>query len=158
MNKDKISAFTLRIASSNGSGLISILYDIYEEYEQEAIAFYDDNNIEEATSAVKKCSEVVTHLKNDLNFDFSISKELYSLYDFVQRALSRSIYKGDKEGVLEAKTVMDKLGEAFAEIADNDTSAPIMRNTQSVVAGYTYGRNSLNENLTGNEYNRGFWA
>ena len=33
MNRDKISAFTLKIASSNGCGLISILYDIYEEYD-----------------------------------------------------------------------------------------------------------------------------
>ncbi len=46
MNRDKISAFTLKIASSNGCGLISILYDIYEEYEKDAIDDFKAGNVD----------------------------------------------------------------------------------------------------------------
>ena len=158
MNKDKISAFTLKIASSNGCGLIAILYDIYEEYETEALNNFKAGKVDEATAALKKCSEVVSHLQKDLNFDYKVSINLYALYDYVQRNISRSIYKADDEGLLEAQRIMNELGDAFSQIAGEDSSEPIMQNTQYVMAGITYGRESLNESLMGNQISRGFWA
>ena len=158
MNKDKISAFTLRIASSNGCGLITVLYDIYEEYESEALENFKAGQVDEAILALKKCSQVVTHLQKDLNFDYKVSINLYALYDYVQRNISRSIYKADDEGLLEAQRIMNELGDAFSQIAGEDSSEPIMQNTQYVMAGITYGRESLNESLMGNQISRGFWA
>ena len=158
MNKDKISAFTLKIASSNGLGLISILYDIYEEYETDALDNFEAGQVDEAIAALKKCATVVGHLQKDLNFNYKVSGNLYALYDYVQRNVSKSIYKANSEGLIEAKKVMDELGDAFEQIAKEDTSAPLMRNTQSVVAGMTYGKGSLNESILGNQSSRGFWA
>ena len=158
MNKDKISAFTLKIASSNGSGLISILYDIYEEYESDALDNFEAGQVDEAIKALKKCSEVVSHLQKDLNFEYKVSGNLYALYDYVQRNVSKSIYKANAEGLLEAKKVMDELGDAFEQIAKEDNSAPIMHNTQHIMAGITYSRDSLNESIMGNQSSRGFWA
>ena len=158
MNKDKISAFTLKIASSNGLGLISILYDIYEEYETDALDNFEAGQVDEAIAALKKCATVVSHLQKDLNFEYKVSGNLYALYDYVQRNVSKSIYKANSEGLIEAKKVMDELGDAFEQIAKEDTSAPLMRNTQSVVAGMTYGKGSLNESILGNQSSRGFWA
>lgn len=158
MNRDKISAFTLKIASSNGCGLISILYDIYEEYETDALDKFEAGQVDEAIAALKKCAEVVSHLQKDLNFEYKVSGNLYALYDYVQRNVSKSIYKANTDGLLEAKKVMDELGDAFDQIAKEDKSEPIMQNTQHVMAGITYGRDSLNESIIGNQYNRGFWA
>ena len=42
------------------------------------------------------------------------------------------------------------------KIVSTDESAPVMSHTQRVVAGLTYGRNSLNENLTDAGSDRGF--
>ena len=158
MNKDKISAFTLKIASSNGTGLITILYDIYEEYESDAFILFEAGKVDEAIVALKKCAEVVNHLQKDLNFEYKVSGNLYALYDYVKRNVARSIYKANTEGLKEAKKVMDELGEAFEQIAKEDDSAPLMKNTQSVIAGATYCRNSLNESIMGNQASRGFWA
>ena len=158
MNRDKISAFTLKIASSNGLGLISILYDIYEEYECDAMGSFEAGQVEEAIAALKKCSEVVSHLQKDLNFNYKVSENLYALYDYVQRNVSKSIYKANTEGLIEAKRVMDELGDAFEQIAKEDDSAPIMQNAQAVVAGMTYGKGSLNESILGNGSSRGFFA
>ncbi|MBQ6463708.1 flagellar export chaperone FliS [Pseudobutyrivibrio sp.] len=158
MNKDKISAFTLKIASSNGLGLISILYDIYEEYETDALDNFEAGQVDEAIAALKKCATVVGHLQKDLNFNYKVSGNLYALYDYVQRNVSKSIYKANSEGLIEAKKVMDELGDAFEQLAKEDTSAPLMQNTQSVVAGMTYGKGSLNESILGNQSSRGFWA
>ena len=158
MNKDKISAFTLKIASSNGCGLISILYDIYGEYEKDALDQFAAGQVDDAIVALKKCAEVVNHLQKDLNFNYRVSSNLYALYDYVQRNVSKSIYKANEEGLLEAKKVMDELGDAFDQVAKKDSSAPIMQNTQYVRAGVTYGREALNESLMGNGTSRGFWA
>ncbi len=158
MNRDKISAFTLRIASSNGCGLISILYDIYEEYETDALENFEAGQVTEAIVALKKCAEVVSHLQKDLNFEYKVSGNLYALYDYVQRNVSKSIYKANADGLLEAKKVMDELGDAFDQLAKEDTSSPIMQNTQHIMAGITYGKNSLNESVMGNQARRGFWA
>ena len=158
MNKDKISAFTLKIASSNGLGLISILYDIYEEYETDALDNFEAGQVDEAIAALKKCATVVGHLQKDLNFNYKVSGNLYALYDYVQRNVSKFIYKANSEGLIEAKKVMDELGDAFEQIAKEDTSAPLMQNIQSVVAGMTYGKGSLNESILGNQSSRGFWA
>ena len=55
------------------------------------------------------------------------------------------------------REVMGKLKEAFQEVAKQDYSAPVMKNTQQVYAGLTYGKGSLNEVLlTGNDSNRGY--
>ena len=158
MNKDKISAFTLKIASSNGLGLISILYDIYEEYETDALDNFEAGQVDEAIAALKKCATVVSHLQKDLNFEYKVSGNLYALYDYVQRNVSKSIYKANADGLLGAKKVMDELGDAFDQLAKEDTSAPIMQNTQHIMAGITYGKNSLNESVMGNQARRGFWA
>ena len=158
MNRDKISAFTLKIASSNGCGLISILYDIYEEYEKDAIDDFKAGNVDSAIEATKKCAEVVSHLQKDLNFEYKVSGNLYALYDYVQRNVSKSIYKANVDGLLEAKKVMDELGDALEQLAKEDESAPIMQNTQHIMAGITYGKNSLNESVMGNQARRGFWA
>jgi flagellar protein FliS len=158
MNRDKISAFTLKIASSNGCGLISILYDIYKEYEKEALDHFSAGQVDEAVDALKKCAEVVNHLQKDLNFHYKVSSDLYALYDYVQRNVSKSIYKANSEGLLEAKRIMDELGNAFDQLAKKDLSQPLMQNTQYVRAGVTYGREALNESLMGNQNSRGFWA
>ena len=158
MNRDKISAFTLRIASSNGCGLISILYDIYEEYETDALDNFEAGQVTEAIAALKRCAEVVSHLQKDLNFEYKVSGNLYALYDYVQRNVAKSIYKANSDGLKEAKKVMDELGDAFEQLAEQDKSKPLMGNTQKVIAGITYGKGTLNESLMGNQASRGFWA
>ena len=51
---------------------------------------------------------------------------------------------------------MRKLYVSFEKVAENDTSAPIMKNTQQVYAGYTYGRDDVVENCQELNKSRGF--
>ena len=79
------------------------------------------------------------------------------LYRYVYEQL---IFSALRQKMVNGKTVrevMGKLKEAFMEVAKQDHSAPVMKNTQQVYAGLTYGKGSLNEVLlTGNDANRGY--
>ena len=158
MTKETISAFTLKITSSNKSQLINIVFEIYKVHEAEALEALESGDIKSATHSISKLIEVVNHLQKDLDFKYDISKELNALYDFVQRSLAKAIYQAKPEVIYEARVVMDELSDAFMQIAALDSSEPLMRNTQSVVAGYTYGRTSLNESFMNDQTSRGFWA
>ena len=56
----------------------------------------------------------------------------------------------------EEKTIklLDSLKESFEKLAAQDDSGPAMSNTQSVYAGLTYGKGTLNESTSSG--NRGF--
>ena len=55
--------------------------------------------------------------------------------------MQKAMYKRDlKEVELAVEHWMKKLYTAFAEVMKEDTSAPLMRNTQQIYAGYTNGK------------------
>ena len=52
---------------------------------------------------------------------------------------------------------MKKLRASFLEVSRQDTSEPLMKNTQAVYSGLTYSRGGIsNETQTDNIDNRGF--
>ena len=53
--------------------------------------------------------------------------------------------------------MLQQLYEAFAASARQDTSEPLMQNAQQVYAGYTYGKNNINESYDV-QSSRGFLA
>ena len=53
--------------------------------------------------------------------------------------------------------IFEKLLIGYKKVSEEDTSGPVMKNTQQVYAGLTYGRGTLNEMyVNGNEARRGF--
>ncbi len=157
MNQEAISAFTRRITSGNKSEIITVLFDMIQVDLDDAIAGIKNHEQEEYMEALRHASEVLEHLQEALDFNYDISKDLYSLYDYAKRAIAKSMYTGREEGILDAKEVIDPLAEAFREVAENDDSGPLMENAQKIAAGITYGRNDVNEAVDG-DGNRGFLA
>ena len=63
----------------------------------------------------------------------------------------------DIQALKEIRSILFRLREAYAQIADVNTSGPVMSNSESVYAGLTYGRGTLNEDVVSTP-NRGFLA
>ncbi len=93
-----------------------------------------------------------------LDFKYAVSKDLYSLYVFAKESLAKSVMRNGLEDLNHAKMVMENLHDAFKEAAKQDSSQPLMRNTQQVYAGITYGKNDLTETYQVPEASRGFFA
>ncbi|MCR5666086.1 MAG: flagellar protein FliS [Eubacterium sp.] len=147
--------FARRITQANKTQLIELVYDICFAYMEEAKDAKEADRHDAFKDAVRGAAQAVQQLKAALNFEHAISAELYRLYQYAQESLSRSMYRYDLSGINEATVALSPLKEAFAQLAGEDTSAAMMRNTQQVYAGMTYGKNDISENLVG-DMNRGF--
>ena len=149
--------FTRRISQCNRGELIVIMYDIVFAYIDDAKLAFEKGEYEAYKSAIKKAQSTIESLINSLDFKYEISKELHRLYVYSRNSLSKAIYQNRLDGIQEAEKILKRLYSSFCEAAKADTSGPIMRNTQQVYAGMTYGRNSLNETCFEDNH-RGFFV
>lgn len=158
MKKEDIAAFNRKIVNSNPTELICVLYEIYFTYETEAVESLFAMQQEDYVDAIRHCGQVVEHLRSILNFEYPISTNLYALYTYVERKLAKAMYKKSEQEIREAGKVMKELQEAFVQVAYEDHRKPLMKNTQQVTVGLTYGKNNLNEAIATDVETRGFWA
>lgn len=158
MDREKKQEFTRRISGSNRGGMIVVVYDIYFEYQQEALACFEKGDREGYHEALRKAQQAVRVLRDALDFSYEISKELYPLYQYALRQLSACFYRRDTEGLSAANKVLKGLYGSFVEAARQDTSEPVMKHTQQVVAGMTYQKGALTETVQDSISSRGFFA
>lgn len=149
--------FTRRLSQCNSGEMIVIMYDIVFAYMDEAKAAYAVNSYEDYKNAVKKSQGAIDTLIGALNFKYDIAKDLHKLYVYAKTCLAKAIYQNRTEGIEEAEKILKRLYISFCEAAKSDTSGQLMRNTQQVYAGMTYGRNNLNENYIEDSH-RGFFV
>ena len=161
MEQEAKQTFTRRIVGSNRSQLIVVLFDIFDCYLEEAVQEYKKGAGAGAVSdSLRHACLVLEHLKDDLDYarEPGLCERLFSIYDYCQRQIARSLYQNRIEGAMEAKRLMWDLREAFLVVAQEDQSEPLVENKDQRVAGYTYGRSDVTEASTNYDPNRGFLA
>lgn len=157
MNEEQKREYTARVAQANRSELVVIIYELFLLAMEDAEENFRKGELSEGVRYIKKAAGFVQELMGSLDYRYAIAEELMRLYRYVYEqlifsALRQKMVNGDT-----VKEVMNKMKEAFAQVAKEDNSGPVMQNTQQVYAGLTYGKGSLNEVLlTGNDSNRGF--
>lgn len=157
MKKEQKQEFTARIVSANRSELIVILYDMMFAYMEDAKEHYELDAWEDVKVDLDHVESIIRRLEQDLNHKYEISNELFALYHFCLRELAKCRIKKNLEGMENAKKVLDNLYVGMVGMAKEDHSSPMMKNSQKVVAGMTYGKNSMNEVYIDDD-KRGFFA
>ena len=158
MTQEIKQELTRRLTYCKRGEMVVIMYDILFAYLDDGIQAKEEQDYQSFKYAVNRAEQVVNRLMQDLNFEYEISGSLYAEYQFVNKLLSMAVYKNSSQNLEDAKRVLKNLYDAFKEVARQDTSEPLMRHTQQVVAGMTYQRGSLTETLQGSESSRGFLA
>lgn len=156
MTKELKQEFTLRITQANKTQLITILYEmvlLYLDEAEEALAADDKAMYKNALRKIRGC---MNELTTSLHFEYELAQNLLQLYLYSNRELVRASIHYDKECLHHVRAIIEKLHEAYLQIEPQDTSGPVMGNTQTVYAGLTYGRNTLTENIADPAANRGF--
>lgn len=145
--------FTLRISQANRTELTVIILEMAIAYLESAEQAESAETYRMEIARARKC---VDELKKSLNFQYEIAGTLLHLYIHINKLLVRAMISRKKDYLSRAKETLIRLKDAFAKVAKEDHSEPMLENTQTVYAGYTYGKTDLNENLDNNSSGRGF--
>lgn len=156
MTDEKKQELTRRISVANSTDMVVILYDISLEYLTEAKSYLNidkDNEVvskenrDKLRNLVINIRRCINELIASLNYEYSPSGELLSLYVYCSRLLVRVDNKEDGNALDEIISIMSRLRDAYSQIASSNKQGPVMCNSQSVYAGLTYGRRALNESV-----------
>lgn len=156
MTAEQKKEFTRKITQANSAQLIVILYDIALVYVNDAIAFMEKGDMANARIQADFAKKSIEEMIHNLHFEYELATVFHQLYLSMKKSLRDGILDNKKELLISVKNNLQKLRDAYDSIVSADESAPVMSHTQGVVAGLTYGRNSLNENLTDAGSDRGF--
>lgn len=155
MTNNTIQYYTRKIADSNATELIVIVYEIAENYLDDAIMAHKQSDFETFKTSINKASKCVNDLIEALDLSHEIAASLLDIYLFINKELALCVVKNDVEPVVRIQAMMTKLKLSFEELAKNDSSSAVMGNTQEVYAGLTYGKGTLTESTT-IQSNRGY--
>ena len=156
MTKDRIQEYTLKITNASATGIIVILYDLAIEYIGDAKACFDAGDHEGAKVQCTNAGRVLGDLIASLDFSYEISFPLFRIYEFASKEVSMAVIRNDGSALGDLIRLLSSLRESFEKLSQEDTSGPVMTNTQTVYAGLTYGKGTLNESTSGSSGNRGY--
>lgn len=157
MTKEALQGYTARITQASRSELIVIIYEIIISSTKEAIEAYGKGNMISFDKELKQAQTLLRELMVALDYSYQLSFDLLSLYIFVNKQFISALIKKKPDTLDSAISILDKLLIGFQAVSREDSSGPMMYNTQQLYAGLTYGKQTLNETyIDPDERNRGF--
>ncbi len=145
MDKEKQKMYTARISQANRTELVVILFELMLDSISLAQESFRKDDLDSAVTELKRTQGFLCEMRGSLDFQYSISNQLNSLYRYVNEQLVQSIVCRKEVHLDSCKQVLNGLMKSFEEVAKQDASGPVMENSQQVYAGLTYGKGSLNE-------------
>ena len=145
MTKEEIKEFTLKVSSSNNTGLVVVTYEIIVNYINCGKYAFENNNYEEFVFNINKSRQFIGELISSLDLQYKISHELLEIYRFINKSLISNIVRKDIENIDKIIVLIEKLRSSFDSIKNLDESGHSMENSQKIYAGLTYGKGTLNE-------------
>ena len=156
MKNEKKQEFTLKITRANKSQLVVILYDMVLEYLQDALVCHEKNNEKEYRKNILNARSCIDELIHSINHRHEVAGVLQGLYYFYKREITTASVLRKPELLTPVMNMIRELKKSAEVQSENDKSEAIMENTQHVYAGLTYGKNSLNIDLSDQGKGRGF--
>lgn len=157
MTKEALQGYTARITQASRSDLIVIIYELIISNTKEAIKAYDSNDLLTFDKELKQAQTFLRELMVALDYSYQLSFDLLNLYIFVNKQFITAIIRKKPDTLDNAISILEKLLVGFEGVSKEDTSGPMMHNTQQLYAGLTYGKGTLNETyIDPEDRNRGF--
>ena len=159
MEKSKLQEFAAQVTQANRSELVVVIYEAVLASIAEGKRCLAEEQIEEARLEISRARSLITELMGSLDMQYGISHYLRQLYIFAYHELCHGIAMRQPELFDHASDIFEKLLPSFQEVAKQDDSEAVMQNVQTIYAGLTYGRGTLNETIGVEvDTNRGFQA
>ncbi len=147
----------MRMTQSNRTELLVVIYDLFLEYMKDAKDAYEAGEKDEFRRALSNAQPVLSELISCLDFKYDIAYQLLEIYRYCNRCIASALGKEDAGELKGAVISITNIRKGYYEISLKDKSPQLMKNSQKVYAGLTYGRSSLSETINDNPQ-RGFKA
>lgn len=159
MEKKKRQEYAARITQANRTQLLVIMYEMIQEELKQALWEYDQEEMELFDGALKNAGKFLGELMGTLDYKYSVSYELMSIYKFVNKVIIEARLRGQTTNIDRCIQIIENLKVGYEEIVSEDQSGPVMANVQKLYAGLTYGKGALNEiSVNVNDSARGLYA
>jgi flagellar protein FliS len=103
------------ILTASPEELVLMLYNGILRFTEEAKIAIGNKNFERANNSIIRAQDIVSELSATLNMEYDISKNLYSMYDYIMRRLIEANLKKDINILDEVKGLVKDLKEAWSE-------------------------------------------
>lgn len=147
--------FTFRISQANPTEMVVILYDMTLQYLSDANESAEREEFSAYRENIRRAGKCINELTHSLRLEYEPAVSLRKLYMYCIRRLAQAEIRVHAELLREVAGIITPLRDAYRQIAPQNTAGPVMRNTQTVYAGLTYGKNTLTENMADQSANRG---
>ncbi|MDI3508326.1 MAG: flagellar secretion chaperone FliS [Clostridiales bacterium] len=104
------------IMTASPGELILLLYDGAIKFIKQAKVYIDEKDMQKANNAILKAEDIVAELMTDLDPDYDISHDLYSLYEFINDCLVRANIKKDKELLDQSLDLINDMRQTWAQV------------------------------------------
>lgn len=159
MTNERIQAYTARIAVASKSELVVIMYEVIIDDIEEACIAFKSRDMSSYQKELKHAGRFLNHLMANLDYRYEISYNLMSLYIYVNKLLINASFQKNIDELINAKSILTTLLVGFEGVSKEDSSGPVMQNSQQIYAGFTYGKGTLNEvYIDAREQSRGYKA
>ncbi len=139
MDKSTLQAFATRVTQANRSELVVVIYEVALASIKEGKDALEAGAVTDARHEIDRAKSMIQELMYALDMHYNISTYLRQLYIFGYRELCQGIANRDPKRFDNTTNILEGLLKSFKEIAKQDDSAPLMKNSQTIVAGLTYG-------------------
>jgi len=156
MKKELVKEFQTRIVNAGRSELLIINYEMLLAQLDDAIESLKAQDYDEFSRSMINSHKLLRELSSGLDFKYEISKELMSIYIYVNKKFVDASTSHKINDLLEATKILSVLLEGW-KLTEYEEEEPVVSNGQKVYAGLTYGRNDLNE-MVDNNPSRGYRA
>ena len=143
MEKEVIKEYAARIAQASKTELVVITYEIINNYIEDAMECYKNQDLEGFRFNIKKAKQFVNDLQVNLDFNYKLSFELMSLYLYINKWLVSSSIRKSAENLPLCQRIIASLKNAFSQVAKTDKRCSAMPNSEQIYAGLTYGKSSM---------------
>lgn len=147
-----------KIINATPTQLVLINYELILHYTNKAKIMLEKKNYNEFYKEINSARQFLSELMGSLDMKLDISYNLLNLFFYINKRFVSAYIKKDASFIDEAEKILIPLYKEFCKVEptlDTDQQ-PAMYNTQSVYAGLTYGKNSLNELVVNPGEKRGF--
>lgn len=104
------------VMTASPGELILMLYDGAIKFIKQAKTYIDQNDLPKAHKSILRAENIIAELMADLDPDYDISNNLYSLYEFINDTLVRANIKKDKELLDQSLALLNDMRDTWDEV------------------------------------------